>query len=85
MAIDYTALTAEVANNTTVTNSVIQLIANMAAAIAAIPPSTDPVTQAALDALTSTLATNDTKIAADVVANTVQAVAAPAPAVKTVS
>ena len=76
MAIDLTSLTAEVANSTTVTASVKQLIENLAAQIAAIPPSTDPVTQAALDALTSTLATNDAAIAAAVLANTPQSSAA---------
>jgi hypothetical protein len=70
MAISLTAITAEVANNTSVTASVEQLVTNLATQIAAIPPSTDPVTQAALDALTATLNTNDTGIAAAVVANT---------------
>jgi hypothetical protein len=70
MAIDLTAITAEVANNTTVTASVEQLVTNLVAQIAAIPPSTDPVTQAALDALTSTLSANDTSIAAAVTQNT---------------
>jgi len=70
MAINLTTITAEVAKNTTVTGSVLQLLANLAAQVAAIPASTDPVTQAALDALTTTLATNDTQIAAAVTANT---------------
>jgi hypothetical protein len=42
----------------------------LTALIKAIPVSTDPVTQAALDALTTTLTANDTTIAAAVVANT---------------
>jgi hypothetical protein len=70
MAISLTAITAEVANNTSVTASVEQLVTNLAAQIAAIPPSTDPVTQAALDALTVTLSSNDTSIASAVTANT---------------
>ena len=76
MAISLTAITAEVANNTSVTASVEQLVTNLATQIAAIPPSTDPVTQAALDSLTATLNTNDTGIAAAVVQNTPAAPAA---------
>jgi hypothetical protein len=70
LAIDLTTLTAEVTNNTSVTNSVVTLLGNLTALIKAIPPSTDPVTQAALDALTATLTSNDTTIAGAVVANT---------------
>ena len=79
MAIDLTKITAEVANNTAVDASIEQLVQNLAAQIAAIPVSTDPVTQAALDQLTSTLTTNDAAIAAAVTANTP---AAPASAAK---
>jgi hypothetical protein len=70
MAIDLTALTAEVTNNTNVTASVLALVKNLAAQIAAIPPSTDPTTQAALNTLVSTLSSNDAAIAAAVTANT---------------
>lgn len=70
MAIDISKLTSEVAANTTVTASVVTLVNNLAAQIAAIPPSNDPTTQAALDALTATLAANDTNLAAAVTANT---------------
>src|SRR5271166_361818 len=70
MAIDLTALTAEVANNTTVEGSVVSLVTNLAAQIAAMPPSTDPATQTALNALVTTLQTNDAAIAAAVAANT---------------
>ena len=77
MAIDLTALTAQVANNTTVTSSVVTLVNNLAAQIAAIPTSTDPVTQAALDQLTATLTSNDTAIASAVTANTPAAPTAP--------
>lgn len=70
MAIDLTKITAEVAANTTVTGSVVALVQNLAAIIKAIPPSTDPQTQAALDALTATLNSNDTTIASAVTANT---------------
>ena len=70
LAIDLTKITAEVTNNTTVTGSVLQLLSNLTAIIKAIPPSNDPVTQAALDQLTAQLTTNDTAAAAAVVANT---------------
>ena len=70
MAVNIDALTAEVANNSTVTGSVVTLLQKLAAEIAAIPPSTDPTTQAALDALTATLTSNDATIAAAVTANT---------------
>jgi hypothetical protein len=70
MAIDLTSMTAEVANNTSVTGSVVTLLNNLTAIIKAIPPSTDPVTQAALDELSTTLAANDTAAAAAVVQNT---------------
>lgn len=76
MAIDLTALTAEVANNTAVDASIVQLVQNLAAQIAAIPPSTDPATQAALDALVTTLKSNDANIAAAVTKNTPAAPAA---------
>ena len=71
MSIDLTKLTTEVTNSTTVTNSVLALVTNLVAEIKAIPVSTDPATQAALDALTASLSTNDTAIAAAVTANTV--------------
>lgn len=70
MAVTLDALTAEVTNNTNVTNSVIALLGNLTALIKAIPPSSDPVTQAALDALTASLTTNDAAVAAAVTANT---------------
>ncbi len=70
MAIDLTKLTTEVAANTSVTKSVVTLVNNLAAQIAAIPPSNDPTTQAALDALVQTLNNNDTTIASAVTANT---------------
>jgi chromosome segregation ATPase len=70
MAIDLAGITAEVERNTTETESVKQLVTNLAAIIAGIPPSTDPVTQAALDQLKTTLKTNDDAIADLVVANT---------------
>ena len=76
MAIDLTAMTAEVANNTSVASSVVTLLGNLTALIKAIPVSTDPVTQAALDQLSATLAANDTTIAGAVVSNTPAAPAA---------
>jgi hypothetical protein len=70
MAVSLSALTAEVANNTTVTGSVVTLLNNLTAIIKAIPPSSDPATQAALDALTATIAANDAAVAAAVTSNT---------------
>ena len=70
MAVDLTALTAEVAKNTTVEGSVVALLAQLTALIKAIPPSTDPTTQAALDQLTATLTQNDTAVVAAVTQNT---------------
>lgn len=73
MAIDLTALTAEVASVNTVEQSAIVLIngiaAEIAAAIAALP-STDPATQAAIDALTAQLTAETAALSAAVVANT---------------
>ena len=70
MAIDVSAITAEVQRNTDVTKSVVQLVQNLANQIASIPPSNDPQTQAALDQLKNTLTQNDDQIAAAVTANT---------------
>ena len=70
MAVDLTAMTAEITKNTTVVGSVEMLFAQLTALIKNIPPSTDPVTQAALDELTATLVANDAAVAAAVVANT---------------
>ena len=70
MAVDLTTLTQEVTNNTSVTQSVVQLLQNLQTIIQNIPPSTDSTTQAALDQLTATLKANDTTIANAVVANT---------------
>jgi hypothetical protein len=79
MAIDVTALTAEVANNSTVSGSVVTLLQNLTTFIQNIPASTDPVTQAALDQLTATLAGNDTAVAAAVVQNTPASTTNPPP------
>ena len=70
MAVDFTAITAEVARQTTVDASIVQLLDNVVAALAAIAPSTDPATQASIDALRATIASNDDAIAAAVVKNT---------------
>jgi hypothetical protein len=71
MSVDISALTAEVANNTAVDASVIQLVQNLVAEITAISGnSTDGATQTALNALVATLQNNDAQIAAAVVANT---------------
>ncbi len=68
--VDLSAITASVAEQTTVNASIIALLDNVAAALAAIPTSTDPATQAALDALRTTIDSNNAAIAADVVKNT---------------
>jgi len=70
MAVDLTAAKAEVAKNTTVTGSVVTLLQQLTALIQAIPPSSDPVTQAALDELVAALTTNDQTVADAVTANT---------------
>jgi hypothetical protein len=78
MALDLTTLTAEVSRNTTVAGSVETLLAQLTAIIKTIPPSTDPTTQAALEQLAATLASNDTAVSAAVVANTPAAATPPA-------
>jgi predicted ArsR family transcriptional regulator len=71
MAVDLTALTAEVANNTAVDSSIEQLVQNIAAQLATLAAGTgDAATQTALNALVATLQNNDSAIAAAVVANT---------------
>jgi hypothetical protein len=62
---DLTALTTEVGNNTTVTQSVVALVNNLAAQIAAASGN-----QTQLNALVATLQANDAAIAAAVTANT---------------
>ncbi len=68
--IDLSKITQEVTNNTSVTQSVVQLLTNLTTIINNIPPSTDPVTQQNLDALTAALTSNDNTIAGAVVQNT---------------
>jgi len=81
MAVDLTALTAEVANNTTVDSSIEQLVANIAAQLTALAAGTgDAATQTALNALVATLQGNDAAIAAAVTANTPAAPSASASA-----
>ena len=70
MALDLTALTAEVARTKDVGDSVVALLKQLHDLIVAIPPSTDPVTQAALDELAANLKAHDDAIADAVVANT---------------
>ena len=80
MALDLTAATAEIERNTQVTAGVLQLVQTLVTELQNIPPSTDPVTQAALDDLVKTLTTNDQSIADAVAANTPAApVTAPVP------
>lgn len=66
MAIDLTAATAEMAKNNDVTASAVLAINTMLANLAAVPPSTDPVTQAALDNIVANWKANDSTIAAAV-------------------
>ncbi len=71
MAIDFTAANAEIARNTDVVASVKLLLADLTQKIADLKTaSTDPATQAAIDALVASLKTNDDTAAAAVVANT---------------
>ena len=79
MAVDLTALTAEVTNNTTVDGSIITLLDNIVTQLQAIEAgSGDAATQTALNALMATLQNNDASIAAAVVANTGSGAAASA-------
>lgn len=75
MSAELDALTAEVANNTVVTQSAITLINNIAAQLAA--AGTDPVK---LQSLHDTLVANDAALAAAVAANTTPPAPTPAPA-----
>jgi hypothetical protein len=72
MAIDLTAATAEIARNTSVSASAVLAIQTLIAQIAAVPASTDPATQAALDNIVQNWQANDATVAA-AVANTPQA------------
>ncbi len=71
--VDLKAITDSVAEQTTVDASIITLLDNVAAALAAIPHSDDAVTQAAIDALRTTIDSNNSAISADVLKNTVAA------------
>lgn len=69
--VDLTALTAAVAQETTVDNSAIALLKALTAEIASISASsTDPATQTALNALVTTVNGNVAGLAAAVSANT---------------
>lgn len=71
MALDLTALTAEVAKNTDVEGSTKVLIGKLADEIATLNANNgDPTTQAKIDALVATLRANDSDLAAAVAANT---------------
>ncbi len=69
MTVDLTKITADVAAVQGVEASAVTLIQALAAAVKAIPPSTDPTTQAALDSLSSQLETGTASLSAAVVAN----------------
>ena len=82
--IDLSGLQASVTAMTSVEAGTLELIKGMAAQIAAIPPSTDPATQATLDSLVSQLNAHASLLASAVTANTPVApapVAPPAPPV----
>ncbi len=71
MAIDFAAANAEIARNTDVVTSVKALLADLTQKIADLKTATtDPATQAAIDALVASLKANDDTAAAAVVANT---------------
>jgi hypothetical protein len=69
MAVDLTALTAQVAATAGAEASALTLIKGLQAQLAAIPASTDPQTQAALDALSKQLSDATAPLAAAVAAN----------------
>ena len=71
MAVDLTAASAEIARNTDLKDSIKAALAALAQQIADLKTaSTDPATQAAIDALVAQLKANDDSIAGDVIANT---------------
>ncbi len=70
MAVDLTALTAAVAANADVETKVEAMVSHLVDLLNAIPPSSDPVTQAALDGLSAALEDSTAKLAALVVADT---------------
>ncbi len=71
MAIDLTGMTAELAKNTNVSASAVVAINTLLAQLAALPPSTDPMTQAAIDNIVANWQANDNTVAA-AIANTPQ-------------
>ncbi len=70
MALDLKKLTDDVAAETAVDQSAITLLNALSAELKTIPPSTDPTTQAAIDALSATLEQGTAGLAAAVAANT---------------
>ena len=70
MALDLTKLTSDVASLKTAEASAITLLQGLKAAVDAIPPSTDPATQKALDDLSTQIESGTADLAAAVVANT---------------
>lgn len=78
--LDLTKLTADVAAETAVDQSAIVLLTALKAEVDAIPTSTDPTTQAAIDAISKTLETGTAGLAAAVAANTPAQVSGQAPA-----
>jgi hypothetical protein len=80
MALDFTALTAEVTNNTTVEGSAVALMASIStqlqAALASLAAGDTTGAQTTIAALDTNLQANDTALAAAIVANTPAAPAA---------
>jgi hypothetical protein len=68
--IDLTKITADVAANTNAVNSAASLLQELTALVKAIPPSSDPVTQAAIDNLATTMEANTANLANAIVTNT---------------
>jgi hypothetical protein len=80
MALDLSALQAEVTKQTTIVASVQSFIAGLNAQLAAMQSQTvDPATASQLASLQSQLAANDTALASAIAANTTPAPAAPTP------
>ncbi len=70
MALNFDAMNAELARQTTVDASIETLLDQVAAALAAIPASNDSATQAAIDSVVSGLKANNDSIVASVIKNT---------------
>lgn len=70
MAVDVSKIQADVAAQTTVTQSAVALLQQLTDALKNIPPSTDPQTQAAIDALAQSIEANTASLADAITKNT---------------